>query len=49
MGLTTPTEIIVVAMSPSSAELFREPLNKWAELWLKRVEQFWENQEKKPC
>jgi hypothetical protein len=44
MKLTIPTEIIVVAMSPTGAELFREPLDKWAELWLKRVEQFWENQ-----
>lgn len=49
MELIAPTEIIVVAMSPSSAELFRGPLDKWTELWLERVEQFWKNQEKKPC
>ncbi|AXH76802.1 MAG: hypothetical protein [Caudoviricetes sp.] len=44
MKLTIPTEIIVVAMTPDRAELYREPLDKWTELWLKRVEQFWEMQ-----
>lgn len=44
MKLATPTEIMVVAMSPTEARLFREPLEKWVELWLKRVELFWEMQ-----
>lgn len=44
MGLAQPTEILVVAMGKNTAELYREPLDKWAELWLKRVEQFWEMQ-----
>lgn len=41
MNITKPTEIMVVAMSPTEAKLFREPLDKWTELWLKKVEQFW--------
>lgn len=44
MKLAVPTEIIVVAMTPTSAELFREPLDKWRELWLERVELFWSMQ-----
>jgi hypothetical protein len=47
MKLTIPTEIIVVAMTPNQAQLYREPLDNWTELWLKRVEEFWFMQEPK--